>query len=183
MSDATLARPYARAAFNVALADDNLAGWAQALDCCAKVTQDPQFRRLLGAPSLTKPDVVKLVCSAVAKLKVKVPAQALHNLVVQVVNHRRVLIMPAIAELFQAFALDHQGAKLAKVTSAHALTAAQKKKVDTFLQEKFACELVIEWVTDADLLGGFRAQVGDKVFDFSIEQACQTCEKLLTISE
>ena len=50
---ATLARPYAKAAFEYALAADSLAKWSEMLALAAQVAQQETIKKLLGSPSLT----------------------------------------------------------------------------------------------------------------------------------
>ncbi|MBT4211543.1 MAG: F0F1 ATP synthase subunit delta, partial [Porticoccaceae bacterium] len=49
----TLARPYAKAAFEFAVDAKDLKGWAQSLATAAAVTQQPAVVKLLGSPSST----------------------------------------------------------------------------------------------------------------------------------
>ncbi len=49
----TLARPYARAAFDVASADSKLSEWANALSAAALIAADEAVQPLLGDPALT----------------------------------------------------------------------------------------------------------------------------------
>jgi F-type H+-transporting ATPase subunit delta len=49
----TLARPYAKAAFEVALAGKELGAWSNALQLLAKVSANELVRRRLLSPSLT----------------------------------------------------------------------------------------------------------------------------------
>ena len=62
MSDAlTLARPYARAAFELARADNGLAGWAGKLAFAAQVAGDPRVAALFGDPRVAQADLAALV--------------------------------------------------------------------------------------------------------------------------
>ena len=61
----TLARPYARAAFEHALAGSALGAWADALATAAAVVSDDRAAQLLGSPSYTvsqKADALIGVC-------------------------------------------------------------------------------------------------------------------------
>ena len=49
----TLARPYAKAAFEHALAADQLTAWSEALADAAAVTVEPRIAILLASPGLT----------------------------------------------------------------------------------------------------------------------------------
>jgi len=49
----TLARPYAKAAFEHALSSGALVAWAEALATAAAVADDPGVKQLISAPGLT----------------------------------------------------------------------------------------------------------------------------------
>jgi F0F1-type ATP synthase delta subunit len=48
----TLARPYAKALFDLARSSGKLAAWSEALNAAAAVLADPNAKRVLASPSL-----------------------------------------------------------------------------------------------------------------------------------
>ena len=58
---ATIARPYAKAAFEHARATGDFARWSKILAAAAAVVQDEQVRNLLGNPRVTSADLVSLI--------------------------------------------------------------------------------------------------------------------------
>ena len=72
----TLARPYARAAFELARKDDSLADWSGKLGFAAQVANDPQLAGLFGSPRVGQAELESLflpdgVVGLVKKLKAK----------------------------------------------------------------------------------------------------------------
>ena len=67
MSEATIARPYARALFNIAQADNAMAEWVEALDASAAMVEHPDFKSILGAPALTHSALIEMLSEASAK--------------------------------------------------------------------------------------------------------------------
>src|SRR5204863_2807124 len=57
----TIARPYARAAFEEAQANKRLAPWSEALHVAAVVVNDPRVRTLLGNPHVTPEEWARLL--------------------------------------------------------------------------------------------------------------------------
>ncbi|MFX8246831.1 F0F1 ATP synthase subunit delta, partial [Acinetobacter baumannii] len=49
----TIARPYAKAAFEEARSTNRLGAWSEALSTAAVVAQDPRILDLLGNPAVT----------------------------------------------------------------------------------------------------------------------------------
>jgi F-type H+-transporting ATPase subunit delta len=58
---ATIARPYAEAAFALARQRDELAKWSEMLSLMVSVYDDPEFQSAIGAPSVTNDDVERLM--------------------------------------------------------------------------------------------------------------------------
>ena len=181
MSEATIARPYARALFNIAQADNAMAEWVEALDASAAMVEHPDFKNILGAPALTHSALIEMLSEASAKSGVS--GEQLKNFMSQLVANQRVPLLPHIAERFKAFALGARGAQYAQISTALEVDEAQKNKILSFLQTQGAGELVANWRVDSSLIGGFRAQLDDKVYDFSLEQACKVCEKLVKVTD
>jgi F0F1-type ATP synthase delta subunit len=55
----TIARPYAKAAFEEAKADKHLAEWSQMLRAAATAVRDPRVHELLGSPSVTAEELAQ----------------------------------------------------------------------------------------------------------------------------
>src|SRR5208282_6342547 len=95
----TIARPYAKAAFEEASGLDRLAAWAQALRTAAAVVRDPRVRELLGNPAVR--------IGALAQLVIDVAGAELdengRNFVRTLAENRRLSYLPEIAALFEQF--------------------------------------------------------------------------------
>jgi len=61
----TLARPYAKAAFELARSDDNLAYWDDMLSAVAVVTADESMARWLQSPFATEEKAVEIIVEAI----------------------------------------------------------------------------------------------------------------------
>src|ERR1700675_5196839 len=62
----TIARPYARAAFEEARAHERLGPWSEALQVAAEVVRDPRVQTLLGNPRVTPEQLAQLVTGIAA---------------------------------------------------------------------------------------------------------------------
>lgn len=66
----TLARPYAKAVFDLATSNKNQQDWARILSCLSLTAEDVQVARLLMDPNVTKSELVELfneVCDVFLK--------------------------------------------------------------------------------------------------------------------
>jgi F-type H+-transporting ATPase subunit delta len=160
---ATIARPYAEAAFEVADREGKLAAWSEALARLAKVAADPGILRLVGDP-LATPDAVYGVIAGTAG-DLPVGAQ---NLLRVLIENGRVAVLPQARELFDALKNEREGIVDAGIESAFPLDAAQTAELVTGLEARFKRKVRPHVSVDKELIGGVRVAVGDEVIDGSV---------------
>jgi F-type H+-transporting ATPase subunit delta len=162
METATLARPYARAAFEIAHATGSLDAWSQALAFAAAVAADSRVAALGNDPRVLPVQLVAL--HRPANIAADAPfAQFLGEMAEQ----RRMSVLPEVAQLYEAFKRESESQLLVKVTSAMALDAAQTEQIKTSLKRRFKCEIELETRVDATLLAGAVIDTGGEVIDGS----------------
>ncbi|HWX66015.1 MAG TPA: F0F1 ATP synthase subunit delta [Rhodanobacter sp.] len=158
----TLARPYARAAFEVAHAAGSLAAWSQALAFAAAVAKDSRVAGLGNDPRVLPAQLVAL------HLPTGVAADApFAQFLGEMAEQRRMVLLPEVAELYEAFKRESESQLLVKVTSAMALDAAQAEQLKVSLKRRFKREIELETKVDASLLAGVVIDTGEQVIDGS----------------
>src|SRR6185312_1078116 len=142
----TLARPYARAAFELAHAGGALAAWSQALGFAAAVAGDARVAGLGNDPRVQPAQLV--VLHLPQGMAADAPfAQFLGELA----EYRR----------------ESESQLLVKVTSAMALDAAQAEQLKASLKRRFKREIELDARVDASLLAGVVIDAGSEVIDGS----------------
>lgn len=171
----TLARPYARAAFEVAHAAGSLAAWSQALAFAAAVAKYPRVADL-GTDPRVKPE--QLVALHLPQgMGTDTPfAKFLGELAA----NRRMALLPEIAALYEDLKRESESQLLVKVTSAMALDAAQSEQLKASLKRRFKRDIELETQVDASLLGGVVIDTGSEVIDGSIRGRLQRLSGALT---
>src|SRR5215469_9629032 len=121
----TIARPYARAAFEEARKNGGLAPWSDALQAAAIVVQDPRVASLLDNPRVTPEELAQLVDGIAA------PKLGEHgaNFVRTLADNHRLGYLPEIAQLFDTFKDDAEGVADVTVTSAAPLDDVQRARM------------------------------------------------------
>ncbi|WP_018871609.1 F0F1 ATP synthase subunit delta [Thioalkalivibrio sp. ALJ16] len=165
MSDLiSVARPYARAAFERAQEKNDLAGWAEQLDLLAAIASDSQMHSLLSNPRLPRSDRAQLVLDVAAD---KVGAEA-GNLVRLLAENGRLLALPAVRDAFVEMKAAAEQRVHADVVAFRKLTQAQEKEIHDALAKGLGCEVDLECSVDSSLLGGAIIRAGDLVIDGSV---------------
>lgn len=160
----TVARPYARAAFEEARARKRLEPWSEALHVAAAVVADPRVVALLGNPHVTPEQLAQLVTGIAGR---KLGDEGA-NFVRTLAANRRLAVLPEIAERFDTLKDAEQGVADVTITSAAPLDAGQQKALSAALARRLKRTVRINCVTEPALIGGAVVQSGDLVIDGSL---------------
>ena len=160
----TIARPYARAAFEEARAGNHLEDWSQSLKAGAAVVQDARVAALLGNPHVTPAQLAQLV-SDISGAKV---GEHGANFVRTLAGNGRLAYLPEIATLFDTFKDEAQGVADVAVTSATSLDEAQRGMLAAALERRLKRKVRLHCATDPALIGGAVLKAGDLVIDGSL---------------
>ena len=162
----TVARPYAKAAFEYANAEGKLelAIWSTQLALAAAVVQDAEFARYLSRPSMTVAEQeTALFAACGGELSAGV-----RNFLSLVAANKRLMALPAIAELYEILKAQAENTADVTVTSAFALSDEQEDVLAKQLAEKLGARININTEVDAALIGGVIIRTGDLVIDASV---------------
>lgn len=161
----TLARPYARAAFEVANADGQLQQWFEALSSAAAVTGDAKVKALLASPGLT----ALQKSTAIVGVLGKISNPKFGNFVAALAENKRITLLPYICDLFVAMKAQQEKSIAVSISSAYPISDELLKKLTAALSQKLEREVKLATVVDESLLGGVIIHAGDTVIDGSVK--------------
>lgn len=160
----TVARPYTKAVFEVAVEQQALDKWSEMLALAAEVVQDEQVSRLLQNPGLD--------AAAKADLVLDIGADKLDdqvgNFIRILAENRRLPAIPEISALFDVMKAQMQKSIEVSVSSAFSIDQKQQTKLAQALGKKLSCEVNLSTELDKTLIGGVVIRAGDLVIDGSI---------------
>ena len=160
----TIARPYARAAFEEARAHERLGPWSEALQVAAEVVRDPRVQSLLGNPRVTPEQLAQLVTGIAGAPLGDKGANFVRTLAV----NRRLAYLPEISALFDKLKDAAQGVADVTVTSAAPLDASQQRKLAAAVKKRLKRTVRLHCEIDPALIGGAVLRSGDLVIDGSL---------------
>jgi F-type H+-transporting ATPase subunit delta len=178
---ATIARPYARAAFEHAQERHALAAWSQLLVAGAAVAATPGAASLFGNPRVTADELVELIAGVAADSGVTVPPDARSFLGVLAHEHRLALL-PEIAEQYEARRAEAENTIDVEVTTAMALKPEQRALLEAALGKRFGRTVRLTERVDATLIGGAVVRAGDLVIDGSLRGRVARLEQQISQS-
>ena len=160
----TIARPYAKAAFQEAQADKDLAPWSETLRAAATAVRDPRVHELLGSPSVSGEDLAQFVMGVTG------PALDEHrqNFFRMLAENHRLGFLPEISALFDEYKDEAESVIDVTVTSAAPIDGAQQQALSKALERKLKRTVRLHCDTDSTLIGGAVLRAGDTVIDGSL---------------
>jgi F-type H+-transporting ATPase subunit delta len=160
----TLARPYAKAAFELAQDQQELARWEDMLVLSSDMAMDDSMAGLLESPHVSGEAVVEIMTDAAGEA---FNSRFRDFLSVLAVNGRLPLL-PQITELFQQFREEAENRLSVKVVSAVPLDEDQAGRMKEALARRLQCEIELNNEVDAGVIGGAVVYAGDQVIDGSL---------------
>ena len=162
---ATIARPYAKAAFEYAREADAFAAWSQGLGLAAQIVADPSVAPLTKSPQWPAAKLVSLITDvAGAKLDA-----GMQNFVRVLAENHRLLLLPEIAAHYEELRAAVENTLDVEVISAVTLSDAQAEKLKQALSTRLKRTVRMQNSVDSTLLGGAVVRAGDLVIDGSLK--------------
>ena len=161
---ATIARPYAKAAFDYASERKTYAAWTQLLSTAAAVVADERVEKLLNSPRVAPADLGQMIADIGGA---SVDEQG-KNFLGTLAANRRLGLLPEIAAMFEELRAEAENVADVQVTSAMPLNDAQKQRLTSALKKRLRREVRLHVDIDAALIGGAIVRAGDLVIDGSL---------------
>lgn len=161
-SDTTLARPYARAAFEVAHERQALGPWETALHLAAAIAADGRARTLLGHPAVERAAVHGLLTPPEGA------PEGFEAFLDLLIDNDRVVLLPEVAALFTVLKDAAEQTLAVQVRSAAEPEEGYLERLSEALAKRFGKKIELAVEIDPTMLGGAVVKAGDLVIDGSV---------------
>ena len=170
MSDqSTIARPYAKAVFELAQETGKLEQWGTLLRSISYAVDDPTVIDLLQKPSVGSAAVGQLIIDALGD---RLDEHG-RNFIRLLAENGRVGILPEITAGFETLRAEAERTIDVNVTSAAPLTEQHKTELVASLEKRFGRDVRLHCEVDESLIGGAVVRAGDLVIDSSLRGRMQ----------
>ncbi|CAG21863.1 MULTISPECIES: F0F1 ATP synthase subunit delta [Photobacterium] len=164
MSDmTTIARPYAKAAFDFAVENGELAQWAEMLTFASEVVKNEAMQDILrsgfSADKLT--EIIVSVCDEQLN-------EFGQNLLKVMAENGRLTMVPAVSDEFLFLKNEHEKTIEADVISAVVLEDSQLVAISQKLEQRLERKVKLNCSVDETLIAGVVIRAGDLVIDNSV---------------
>ncbi len=166
-----LAGRYALALLDLADEDNSLDTVADDLRALARMIDESEdLRRLLRSPLISR----ELQATALEAVLDKAGLSETTRRFAQVVaRNRRLFVLPKIIDTYLSELARRRGEVTAQVTSAVALSEAQRQALIESLNSSVGGKVHVDVTVDDSLIGGLIVKVGSRMFDNSLRSKLQ----------
>lgn len=162
---ATIARPYARAAFAHARESRAFEAWSKLLGTGAAAVADPRVARLLNHPRVTGGELVELLF----ELAGNAAGDEGQNFLRALAENRRLGLLPEIAAQYEVLRAEIENVIDVEVVAAREIEAPQRERLTQALKRRLGREVRLHTKIDDSLIGGAIVRAGDLVVDGSLK--------------
>jgi len=161
----TLARPYARAAFEHADAAGVLDGWSKALQQLALVVADGKVATALADPLATTEQRARTLIDIMGGDL----DRGMQNFVRNMADNKRLDLFGEISQLFDLMKANREQILDVKLQTAFDLSDDQQSKLAEVLSKYLKRKVVLDVETDSSLIGGALVHAADTLIDGSVK--------------
>jgi len=177
----TVARPYAKAVFDVAASSGALTEWSGFLKQCSSLLENSEIKALIKTPGLDKKLVAEVFYeSAMLRFEEGDPnKEQFLNLIQTLSGNGRLNIMKELHKQY-----DHKKRESEKTTEVTLTTAApadekELKTITQALEKNLGNKVDLIVIIDKSLIGGAVIQTGDHMIDGAVSTQLKSLTRFL----
>lgn len=170
----TLARPYARAAFESARGQGLLASWAEKLEFAADVAADPRVGALFGNPRLSGNQLSSMFLPHDEKA-----TSEFGRFIALLAENGRLPVLPEIRTLFEELKLESEKTLKVHLRTATRIEQPELDKISAALKRRFNRDIEMSQSLDPKMIGGAIIDAGEIVIDGSVRGRLARLEQAL----
>ncbi len=167
--NSTLARPYAKAVFELAKGQAAFDRWSKVLATLSTLSADASVQAMFASPKAVPAVRAEVLTELAAKAGQKLDQQG-RNFVGLLAENRRLTLLPEIAADYERLRAEAENTLEVELKAAMPVDAAEQKLIADALQKKLGRKITLKYVQDKSLIGGAVIRAGDLVIDGSVRE-------------
>ncbi len=164
----TVARPYAKAVFELALQHQQVSEWSAVLVCSKQIVADPQTMSFIRNPSTTPEQQCELILAVLETVYPFKDKTRVENFLHLLAQNKRLLALPSICTQFDQLRATYEKTLTVDVISFSPLTTAQQQLLIKQLSRRLQREITLNIQIDESLQGGAIIRADHLVIDGSV---------------
>lgn len=159
-----VARPYAKALFELAQQEKAFPKWSDMLALAAACAQDKLMISLMKNPAFKKAALVTLFLDMGKDLY----SQEMQNFLQTLAKFKRLSALPEIASLYEEMRFKAERVVNVQLISAFDVSDEYQSRFVKALKARTNCDIALQCITDKTILGGAIIRADDLLIDGSI---------------
>jgi len=173
----TIARPYAKAVFEHALAVGKLKEWSELLHGLVSAVLDSRGLSFITNPATSSEQHCELLLTAVQASPSE--QEAIKSLITTLADNKRLVILPETLALYEAMRAEQEKTLEVAVVSFSALSHEQSEHLAGSLGNRLQRKITLKVTIDKSLLGGAVINAGNLVIDGSVRGKLNKLKRVL----
>ena len=159
----TVARPYAKAAFDFAVEHQSVDRWQQMLAFATEVASNEQVAELLSGALAPESLSAQFIAICGSQLD-----EAGQNLIKVMAENKRLPALPDVLAQFILLRAAHDATAEVEVISSTTLSDEQLTKISTAMEKRLSRKVKLNCKIDKSVMAGVIIRAGDMVIDGSV---------------
>ena len=159
----TYSRPYAEAAYKIAVENNELDMWTDNLSILSRTIISGDVKAIIASPKIDSNKTLDFLNSF---LTTENPMFS--KFISIMIENKKVYFLDEVYRLFSEMILDEQNTTIAEVETAYPLTDNQKNLLIKSLEKQHDKKIKIDEVINKELLAGIKISINNEVTDYSI---------------
>ncbi|WMY95002.1 MAG: F0F1 ATP synthase subunit delta [Arsenophonus sp.] len=170
----TIARPYSKAIFDIALKYQLLNEYQNILTFIVEIINKKEINKLINSTIAHKKIATILIsiCDSILNKYIR-------NLIYIMAENNRLGVLPEVLKQFILLRNFLDRKINVDITSAYELNEKQKTKISKIIKNKFSCQANLNYIFDEYLIGGLIIKIGDLVIDGSVRNRIERLNNAL----
>ncbi|MCY4154017.1 MAG: F0F1 ATP synthase subunit delta [Gammaproteobacteria bacterium] len=164
LENATIARPYATAVFELAQETGQVEVWSAMLGLLSLVVSDNSLRALIANPKVSRAQLQELVFDVCGEEL----SGAGQNFVKVLVQAERLQYASYVKDLYEQMRAAAEGKVEVEVVTAYTLDERQQAGIADTISARLGKQVTVRTSVDETLIGGAVIRAGDSIIDASL---------------
>ena len=159
----TYSRPYAEAAYKIALETNELDMWTDNLSTLSRTIISGDVKAIIASPKIDPNKTLDFLNSFLTQEN-----PMFSKFISIMIENKKVYFLDEVYRLFSEMILDEQNTTIAEVETAYPLTDDQKNLLVKNLEKQHHTKIKIDEVINKELLAGIKISINNEVTDYSV---------------
>ena len=159
----TYSRPYAEAAYKIAVETDALDMWSDNLSIMSHVIINGDVKAIIASPKVDSDKTLEFLNSFLSEEN-----PMFSNFISIMIENKKVYYLDEVCRLFREMILDEKNTTVAEVETAYPLSDEQRNLLIKSLENQYSKKIKIDEVINQSLLAGIKISINNEVTDYSV---------------